>query len=63
MDSVSGILTIIMIATHTGGFHQLLEWPLGFGQIIAFGIESGHRSDVLSIRCHGHRLLEGVSEV
>jgi transposase len=39
MDSVSGILATITIATDTGGFRQLVEWSSGFGQIIAFGIE------------------------
>jgi hypothetical protein len=39
MDSVGGILASLTIATDTGGYQQLLDWAVGFGQIIAFGIE------------------------
>ena len=58
---VGGILSSLTIATDNGGYQQLLGWAIGFGQIIAFGIEGtgSYGAGLTSfIRRHGHRVVE-----
>src|SRR5660397_29118 len=61
LDCVGGVLATMTIATDSGGFKQLLEWAVTFGQIIAFGIEGtgSYGAGLTSfIRRAGHRVVE-----
>ena len=61
MDSIGGILATLTVTTDTAGFRQVLEWALGFGKIIAFGVEGtgSYGAGLTSfMRRHGHKVIE-----
>lgn len=61
LDPIGGILATLTIPTDKGGFAQLLQWALTFGQIIAFGIEGtgSYGAGLTSyLRRQGHRVVE-----
>uniref|UniRef100_UPI00292F0F51 IS110 family transposase n=1 Tax=Clavibacter michiganensis TaxID=28447 RepID=UPI00292F0F51 len=56
MDSIGGVLATLTISTDTAGVRQLLEWAVGFGKIIVFGVEGtgGYGAGLTSfVRRHG----------